>query len=192
MPVLLLDTRLVKEKDLLDLVAMDTILRTRGHRFQMVFVGDGPLRQELEDRLPEAIFTGQQVGVELARWHASADIFVFPSTTEAFGNVVQEAMASGLPAVVVDKGGPAGVIEPGLCGYVARSNDPVDLANRVERLLLDAGLRRRMGENGRQLALSRTWPEVNSAMLHEYDVLLEEQQHRLALNRRVQFQGMQA
>jgi phosphatidylinositol alpha 1,6-mannosyltransferase len=55
----------------------------------------------------------------LSRWYASGDIFVFPSTTETFANVVQEAMASGLPAVVSDRGGPPGVIEPELSGLVA-------------------------------------------------------------------------
>jgi glycosyltransferase involved in cell wall biosynthesis len=170
-PVLLLVSRLVKEKDLLDLVEMDRILRRKGLDYRFVVVGDGPLRKRLERGLPEAHFAGLRSGFDLARWYASADLFVFPSTTETFGNVVQEAMASGLASVVVDRGGPACVIEPGVSGLVARAKEPADLAEKVAALLRDPGRRRAMGEQGRQLALTRSWQEVNAGLLREYDAI---------------------
>jgi phosphatidylinositol alpha 1,6-mannosyltransferase len=170
-PLVLLVSRLVKEKDLADLVRIDRELKQRGACYRLALVGDGPLRKRLEHALPDAHFAGHQRGAALSRWYASADIFVLPSTTETFANVVQEAMASGLPAVVVDRGGPAGVIEPGRSGLVARAHDPAHFADQVELLLGDSSLRRSMGDAGRQRALERTWDDVTAAMIGEYQAL---------------------
>jgi phosphatidylinositol alpha 1,6-mannosyltransferase len=167
-PLLLLVSRLVKEKDMADLVAMDRDLRRRGVPYRLALVGDGPMRRELERRLPDAYFAGHQRGDALARWYASGDVFVFPSTTETFANVVQEAMASGLPAVVVDRGGPPGVIEPGRSGLVARANDGSSLADQAERLLRDRELRTAMGRAARVRAQGRTWSAVNDVLLQDY------------------------
>jgi phosphatidylinositol alpha 1,6-mannosyltransferase len=184
-PLVLMVSRLVREKDLADLVEMHALLRERGVSYRLALVGDGPMRAELESRLPDVHFAGHQVGDDLARWYASADIFVFPSTTETFANVVQEAMSSGLPAVVVDRGGPPGVIQPGRTGLVARPNDPAHLAELVERLIANAPVRAAMGRMARQLALTRSWPEVNATLLNEYRVItgiraVDERVRRLA------------
>ncbi|HEX2092120.1 MAG TPA: glycosyltransferase family 1 protein [Longimicrobiaceae bacterium] len=167
-PLVLLVSRLVREKDLADLVEMDRILRARGLEFRLALVGDGPMREELEAALPEAHFAGHQTGEALARWYASADVFVFPSTTETFGNVVLEALASGLPAVVVDRGGPPDQIEPGENGWIARANNPADLADRVEQLLRDPGLRERMGRRAAEGARERDWSAINGRLLGSY------------------------
>ena len=167
-PVLLMVSRLVKEKDMADLVEMDRALRARGNRYRLVLVGDGPMRGELEAALPDAFFAGHQSGEALARWYASGDVFVFPSTTETFGNVILEAQASGLPAVVVDRGGPPDLVEPGQTGFVARPNDPADLAARVEPLLRDASERARMGELARAAAGERDWSAINGRLVESY------------------------
>lgn len=167
-PLLLMVSRLVKEKDLADLVEMHRILRTRGSAHRLALVGDGPMRAQLERALPDAHFAGHQGGEALARWYASADVFVFPSTTETFGNVVLEALASGVPAVVVDRGGPPDMIEPGVNGLIARANDPADLARHVGALLDDPTARRAMGERAARGAESRDWQEINGALLERY------------------------
>lgn len=167
-PIVLMVSRLVKEKDLADLVGMHRALRAGGHRHRLVLVGDGPMRAELEAALPDAHFAGHQEGEALARWYASGDVFVFPSTTETFGNVVLEAMASGLPAVVVDRGGPPDQVEPGETGYVARHNDPASLAEHVGRLLADRAERGRMGERARAAARDREWSAINGRLLQSY------------------------
>lgn len=172
-PLLLMVSRLVKEKDLLDLPPMVRLLDENGIRYRLALVGDGPLRDQLEEALPRATFAGYQSGHQLSRWYASADVFVFPSTTETFGNVVQESLASGVPAVVVDRGGPQTVIDPGTTGLVARSNDPSDLADKVARLLEDAGLRSAMGRAARRQTESRSWDRVNDALLDGYRALAE-------------------
>jgi glycosyltransferase involved in cell wall biosynthesis len=167
-PLLLLVSRLVKEKDLADLVKVDAELRRRGVRFRLALVGDGPMRGELEAKLPEAHFAGHQSGKALARWYASGDVFVFPSTTETLGNVVLEALASGLPAVVVDRGGPQDLVEPGVTGFVARANDIADIADRVESLLRDRTLRARMATAGIASASSRDWDTINRGLVESY------------------------
>ena len=167
-PILLLVSRLVKEKDLADLVAAERILRERGAKHRLVLVGDGPMRPELEKALPDAFFAGHQTGEALARWYASGDVFVFPSTTETFGNVILEAHASGLPAVVVDRGGPPDLVEPGVTGLVARANDPADFAAKVESLLADPEARKRMGCRGREAAAQRDWSAINGRLLESY------------------------
>lgn len=167
-PVLLLVSRLVREKDLADLVAMERILRQRGSRHRLVLVGEGPMREQLQAELPDAHFPGHQTGEALARWYASGDVFVFPSTTETFGNVVLEAQASGLPTVVVDRGGPPDQVEPGQNGFIARANDPADLADQVERLLNDPAERRRMGAAARLAASERDWSAINGRLIDSY------------------------
>jgi phosphatidylinositol alpha 1,6-mannosyltransferase len=175
-PILLMVSRLVKEKDMADLVRMDHILRQRGNIYRLVLVGDGPMKGELQAALPDAYFAGHQGGDELARWYASGDVFVFPSTTETFGNVVLEAQASGLPTVVVDRGGPADLVQPGRTGFIARSNDPADLAARCETLLRDPVARAEMGRMAREAARERDWAAINGRLTGSYRQIVH--QHR--------------
>lgn len=167
-PLLLLVSRLVREKDLADLVEMHDILRKRDVPFRLVLVGDGPMREELEAGLPDAYFAGHQSGRNLARWYASADVFVFPSTTETFGNVVLESLASGVPAVVADRGGPPEQIAAGQNGLIAPANDPTGLADRVEMLLRDPEARERMGRAALAGAARHDWDAVNGELIASY------------------------
>jgi phosphatidylinositol alpha 1,6-mannosyltransferase len=173
-PIVLLVSRLVKEKDLFDLVPMHRILRERGVRHRLVLVGDGPFRAQLEAALPDAHFAGHHSGEMLSRWFASGDLFVFPSTTETFGNVVAEAQASGLPAVVADRGGPPELVEDGVTGKIVRPNDPHDLAAKVERLLRDPTARARMGTAARASAAQRDWETVNESLVASYRAVVEQ------------------
>lgn len=167
-PVVLLVSRLVKEKDLADLIGVERSLRRRGLPFRLALVGDGPMRGELEAALPQATFVGHRSGEDLARWYASADIFIFPSTTETLGNVVLEALASGLPAVVVDRGGPQDLIDEGENGFIAPANDIEAIADRLERLIRDPELRQRMSVSARNSAAHRDWDSINRGLLASY------------------------
>jgi phosphatidylinositol alpha 1,6-mannosyltransferase len=171
-PLLLFVGRLVREKDLADLIAVDGMLRQRRHRFVLALVGDGPMRAELKTAMPEAHFAGHLTGPALSRWFASADLFVFPSTTETFGNVVQEAAASGVPAVVAGRGGSADLVEDGATGLIARPNDAEDFARHVEALLQDPARRSAMGRRAREAAAARDWEAVNGRLIESYARLL--------------------
>src|SRR6059036_3572220 len=98
--------RVSREKDLDLLGEAYRRLRDEGLSIQLCVVGHGPYSHEFSESLPEALFTGYLTGKELAAAYASADIFVFPSTTDTFGNVIIEAQASGVPVIVSDSGGP--------------------------------------------------------------------------------------
>lgn len=171
-PLLLFVGRLVKEKDLADLVAAANLLRARGRRFKLVIVGDGPMRDELRRAAPYAHVPGIQVGENLARWYASADALVFPSTTETFGNVVLEAFASQLPVVGVRMGGVADLIDHGVNGLLVTPNAPEELAAAVETLLRDPARRAHLRAGAIRSAAERDWSRVNDGLLHSYDRLI--------------------
>jgi glycosyltransferase involved in cell wall biosynthesis len=149
--------RISKEKNLDVAVTALRQLRLEGLPVRLLIVGDGPYLRELMEIAPEACYTGYLKGRELATAYASSDIFVFPSTTDTFGNVVIEAQAAGLPCVVSDQGGPRELVEDGLDGLVTRSLDAEDFARAVRRLVVDDDLRRKMGQRARERVQDRNW-----------------------------------
>jgi len=169
-PLLLYVGRLVREKNLDDLVAAVRALRETvgSNAFRLAVVGEGPHSATLRARLPEAHFAGYQQGAALAQWYASADLFVFPSTTETFGNVILEAFASGLPVVGADACGTRDLVTHGVNGLLARPNDGPDLANRIAELLGDRARLARLGEAAERTALRYQWPAVNRGLLESY------------------------
>ena len=152
--------RVSKEKGLDVIVAATRRVAEWKLPVRPIFVGDGPYLAEMRQQLPDAIFTGYLRGEDLAVAYASADFFVFPSTTDTFGNVVLEAHASALPVIVSDVGGPRDLIDDGEDGYITRANDAEEVANRIRRLAEDAILRARMGEVARKKVESRDWQEA--------------------------------
>ncbi|HWB60400.1 MAG TPA: glycosyltransferase family 1 protein, partial [Chthoniobacteraceae bacterium] len=158
--VLLYVGRISKEKDLDVLAAAYKKLAAKNGALgpmQLLLVGDGPYLKELKSILPDACCTGYLAGLELAKAYASSDIFVFPSTTDTFGNVVIEAFASGLPAIVSDMGGPRELVQNGKTGYVTRSLDADDFAAATVRLIEDPKLRTSMSKNARASVEDRDW-----------------------------------
>jgi glycosyltransferase involved in cell wall biosynthesis len=150
--------RISREKDLDVLVAAYNKVRKEGHPVKLYVVGHGPYSDALAAALPDAIFLGYLTGESLAKAYASADVFVFPSTTDTFGNVIIEAQASGLPVIVSDLGGPKELVEDGVNGIVTKAHDADDFARAISRLTGDAKLRVRMGEKARKSVVDRSWP----------------------------------
>jgi glycosyltransferase involved in cell wall biosynthesis len=122
-PVVIYVGRLAAEKNLpLTIRAWQTMRKTLP-QLKLIMVGDGPLRAKLAQAHPEIIFAGTRKGADLARHYASGDIFLFASTTETFGNVVTEAMASGLGVLAFDYAAPRRFIRPGETGWLAPFGD---------------------------------------------------------------------
>jgi len=119
---------------------------------------------------PHAVFAGFLKGEELSRTYASADIFVFPSTTDTFGNVVLEAMSSALPVIVTDKMGPRELVTEGENGFIAR--DAVDFRQKLDLLIQDESLRKKMGTQARQYALTHSWEAVFHGLFHNYQRII--------------------
>src|SRR6266478_4196967 len=152
--------RISREKDLDLLAGAYRRLRKEGLPVQLFVVGHGPYSEALAKSLPEAFFTGYLRGAELAAAYASADIFVFPSTTDTFGNVILEAHASGLPVVVSDSGGPKELVAHKANGLITRSHDVEDFAHAIQALVMDPALRERMGKSARNSVTDRSWPSA--------------------------------
>ncbi len=155
--VLLYVGRVSVEKNLDLFAAAHDRARAAGLPVRAAVVGDGVYTKTMQRLLPDAIFTGYLGGETLAHAYASADLFVFPSISDTFGNVVIEAQASGLPVIVSDQKGPQELVEPGVTGLITRGLDLDDLAAAVERLARDPDARARMGEAARRAVESRSW-----------------------------------
>ncbi|VVN72256.1 glycosyltransferase family 4 protein [Pseudomonas fluorescens] len=129
-------------------------------RMKLVVVGDGPQRAVLEQELPQGIFCGTQCGEALASHYASGDLFLFPSLTETFGNVVLEALASGLAVVAYDQAAAAQHIRHGYSGVLAMPGDEDAFCDVACWLLEDRETLRRVRLNARQHASRQGWAAV--------------------------------
>lgn len=138
----------------------------RHPEISLTVVGDGPWLAEMRRRLPAARFTGTLRGEDLAVEYANADFFVFPSKTDTFGNVILEAMSSGLPAVVTDRGGPAEIVRDGVDGFIAPTPRAFEWA--VLALSRDSALRERMARAARDAAERRSWNAIFGSLLQIY------------------------
>jgi glycosyltransferase involved in cell wall biosynthesis len=152
--------RVSKEKDLDILVQAFRSLREDNVPVQLSIVGHGPYSASLAKLMPEACYTGYLSGTELARAYASSDIFVFPSTTDTFGNVIIEAQAAGLPVIVSDSGGPRELVTDGLNGFITRALDVADFTRAIRRLVEDEPLRKGMSAAARRSVEDRSWPSA--------------------------------
>lgn len=148
--------RVSREKNLPLLVETFKKIVNEGSQADLVIVGDGPYRKEMEDDLQgyPALFTGFLAVDELSSIYASANIFVFPSATDTFGNVVLEAQASGLPVIVTDEGGPKELIIDKETGFVVKANSSASLLEKIKTLLEDRELVSTMGAAARRFALA--------------------------------------
>ena len=140
---------------------------------KLVVVGDGPELEALRDQLPDAAFLGAKYGEDLSKAYASLDVFVHTGPHETFCQAVQEAMASGLPVLAPDAGGPKDLVLPGRTGYLLpadRERFGPALVEKVDALR-DAALRARLGEKARKVVLGRTWPAVCHELVGHYEAV---------------------
>ena len=166
--------RLTREKGV-DLLA-ESFLRARvvEPRLHLLLAGGGPEEGELRARLGEhATFLGWLEGEDLARAYASADLFLFCSRTDTYGQVVLEAGASGLPVVAVGEGGPAALIENRHTGMLCQP-DADHLAGAVLQLAASPALRRRLGEAARGAVATRSWERAMEQLANGYRRALAE------------------
>ena len=152
--------RLAPEKQVTRLTALNGLPGVR-----VVVVGDGPDEPALRAALPRAAFLGFRTGTELATAYASLDVFVHTGPHETFCQAVQEAMASGLPVIAPNAGGPRDLVDHCRTGFLL--NDFGDLGSTVD-VLRDDATRWRMGMAARSSVLGRTWPAVCEELLGHY------------------------
>jgi glycosyltransferase involved in cell wall biosynthesis len=148
---------------------------------KVVAIGDGPAHGFFKERLPDAIFTGQLTGEELATALASTDVFFNPSITETFGNVTLEAMASGLPVIAAVATGATSLVKDEQTGKLCEPGDIDCFAEALAAYQRDPALRARHGAAGLEFAKTMDWDEINAAVMKVYDRVIE---RRDRLNRR--------
>ncbi|MBV7255808.1 glycosyltransferase family 1 protein [Pacificimonas sp. WHA3] len=166
--VILFVGRLVLEKGL-DTFS-DTLkeLDRRGIAYRALFVGEGPARSWIEERAPQGIFTGFLSGEDLARAFASADIMFNPSSTETFGNVTLEAMASALPVVAARATGSLSLVDEGVSGRLTTPDSIRESADALAFYLGDAEARSAAGIAGRERSKRFDWDRINEGLLQRY------------------------
>ncbi|HEX2913856.1 MAG TPA: glycosyltransferase family 1 protein [Chloroflexia bacterium] len=168
-PILLCVSRLSLEKGFDFLAQVAYRLAYENLPFKLVITGGNnnrAIERKIHDYFGElinrqVIFTGPKLGEDLSQTFASADLFVYPSITETFGQVIQEAMASGLPVVARRQGGPADLVKPGETGFLTHPDSVDEFVGVVKRLLASPELRAEQAQNARQRAENATWEQVN-------------------------------
>jgi glycosyltransferase involved in cell wall biosynthesis len=173
--VLLMVGRVAAEKNVeLGLRAFEQARQSRPD-LRLVVVGDGPARSRLQSAHPEARFVGVRRGADLAAHYASADLFLFPSLSDTFGNVVMEALASGLPVVSFAVAAAAEHVADGLAGRLVAPGDEAAFVAAVESLAAPGSSLESMRDAAVAAAHRATWPEV----LARFEARLEDTVHAL-------------
>jgi len=169
--------RVSKEKNLDILTKAYIDLINRGYDFQFIVVGDGPYLKEMKNDLKNTptLFTKILTGENLAQAYASSDIFVFPSTTDTFGNVVLEAQSSGLPVIVSDKGGPQEIVLPDKTGLVVPAKNVRALTSAIIYLKENPDILKEMKVNARKYAETKTFEE---SFLTTWDLYLNQNEQK--------------
>lgn len=155
--------RLAPEKSVQSLACVAT-----DPRIQLVIVGDGPSRGELEKVLPRAHFTGLLTGADLGSAMASLDIVVAPGERETFCQVIQEAMAAGVPVVAPNVGGPADLVEHGETGLLYPAGNVNELRRCIDALVENPAARAVMNSQARHAVKDRTWTFVSDELVEHY------------------------
>jgi glycosyltransferase involved in cell wall biosynthesis len=165
--------RIAAEKNIaLALQAFEQIKRQQPNS-RLIFIGDGPERAQNQARYPEHIFMGARVGVELATGYASADLFLFPSLTETFGNVVLEAMASGLPVLAFQQAAAADLIQCHQNGMTVPAGDQAAYCTVAQQMSIERESLRDWGKAARLTALQHDWDSVIDSIVHQFRCLIK-------------------
>ncbi|MEN2767006.1 glycosyltransferase family 4 protein [Ornithinibacillus xuwenensis] len=176
--ILLYVGRIAPEKDVMLLPSIHAQLpKEIQNDVHWFVVGDGPQQQDLKKQAPHNMtFAGFLTGTDLAHAYAAADLFVFPSSTETFGNVVLESLASGTPAVCANAGGVRGIIQNQVTGLLCERKNIAAFAQAIQTLLENHPNRKEMGWNGRNYALTQSWESIFERLLENYEDALQKTQ----------------
>lgn len=172
--------RLAPEKDLETLLAVaKSIPAELNEKIQWLIIGDGPLREKLEAQAPNnVIFTGYLDGKDLAQAYSASDLFVFPSPTETFGNVVLEALASGVPVIGANSGGVKNIIQSGETGILCPPGNVEEFTKAIIQLINNTPLKKQMGIAGRNYALTQSWNRIFEDLIWQYTKVIDKQNER--------------
>jgi glycosyltransferase involved in cell wall biosynthesis len=152
--------RMAPEKNLDQVLKTYEALKYIGQAFKLVMVGDGPLKQQFQQRYPEIIFPGMLSQAHLAAYYASSDLFIFPSQTETFGNVTLEALASGIPVLAFDCAAARDWVQTGINGWLVAENNPEGFAAQAVSIFSSKDSLDQMMRTTRQQVVHLDWDQI--------------------------------
>lgn len=172
--------RFAPEKDLKTLNnIMEYLPSSYKENIHWLLVGDGPNFPEWKKKmcnLDNITLTGYLKGEDLAEIYACADLFIFPSSTETFGNVVLESFASGTPAIVANEGGVKEIVQHNITGMICQKKNEHEFIGSIMELLRKEDIRNTMGKAARDYALKQSWESILDGLIEEYRNVLQEKQ----------------
>jgi glycosyltransferase involved in cell wall biosynthesis len=152
--------RMAPEKNLDQVLKTYEALKFTGQAFKLVMVGDGPLKEQFQNRYPEIIFPGMLSQSNLAAYYASSDLFIFPSQTETFGNVTLEALASGIPVLAFDCAAARDWVQTGINGWLVAENNPEGFAAQAVNVFSSKDLLGQITLSTRQQVVHLDWDQI--------------------------------
>jgi glycosyltransferase involved in cell wall biosynthesis len=153
--------RLALEKNLGQVMACYESLKSAGAKVKLVLVGDGPMRETIAQRCPDAIFAGMLSHDTLATYYASADLFLFPSLTETFGNVTVEALASGLPVLAFDCAAATDWVKQGVNGWLVSEAEPEAYVSTAMKVAMNPELLTQVAGTTRSQVSQLDWDQIS-------------------------------
>jgi glycosyltransferase involved in cell wall biosynthesis len=152
--------RMAPEKNLEQVLRTYESLRLTDTQLKLVMVGDGPLREQFQQRHPNIIFPGMLSQTELAAYYASSDLFVFPSQTETFGNVTLEALASGIPVLAFDCAAARDWVQHGINGWLVPENNSDGFVDQAVAIFKTPNLLEQVTFSTRQQVVHLDWDQI--------------------------------
>ncbi len=169
-PNVIFVSRLVWEKNLETLFRIYDKIQASNLAINLLVAGDGGAKKACMLKMPNAVFTGKVNHPELAAIYASADVFLFPSVSESYGNVVLEAMASGLPCVIADGGGSKDLIEQGVNGFKCEPNNEEDYLEKILLILNNKELKDQFVSEGLNYTYQLSWDQLANEYFNDLDL----------------------
>ncbi|MDT8718169.1 glycosyltransferase family 1 protein [Clostridium sp. 19966] len=181
--VLLYVGRISPEKDINILhEAYLKLLEKYPSKLALIITGDGPELLKYKKLFPpDTIFTGYKTGPSLSETYASSDIFAFPSPTETFGNVVLEALASGLPVAAPNAGGIKDIIKNEFNGLLFEAGNSKEFSDAIANIINNEFIRDRIIANGRKTALDRSWESIFDSLIYSYEKTIFNKSQKIEL-----------
>lgn len=179
-PNILFASRLVWEKNIQTLIDIYHQLKKSDLVYNLIIAGDGSAKEEAQELMPDAFFLGKLDHDELSKLYASADVFLFTSTSETYGNVVIEAMASGLPCVIANGGGSSSLVEHGHSGFKCVPNNALEYIYFIHKILSNEKLKLEIKEAGLAYVKKLDWEKLAERYFQDLQELASEPINTLA------------
>lgn len=175
-PTILFVSRIVWEKNIKTLIEIYQQIQAQNLDYNFIVVGEGTAKIIAMQEMTNAIFLGKKSHDELAILYASADAFVFPSVSETYGNVVVEALASGLPCVIADGGGSASLIQHGKNGFKCQPENAAGYVYYLKKILSDASLKKNLITEGLSYVGQLDWNSLSGCYFNDIELLIDKTQ----------------